>query len=69
MQIGSQIKDELESQKLLIEDLDQGVQNATEAMKKVTDQIKDIINSEGKTPTMLVAILSVVFIILLFFVI
>ena len=69
VQIGYQIIDELQTHQKLLEDLDQGVTNATEAMQKVTDQIKDIINTEGKTPTLLVALLSVVFIILLFFVI
>ena len=69
VQISSEIINELRSQKSLIEDLDQGVSNATEAMEKVTEQIKDLINSEGKTPTLLVAGLSVAFIILLFFVI
>lgn len=69
LQIGTEIRNELDSQKQLLADLDDGVTNATEAMEKVTKQIKDIINSEGKTPTMTVAALSVVFIILLFFVI
>ena len=69
VQISTQIVNELQSQKTLIEDLDQGVTNATEAMEKVTNRIKDLIESEGKTPTLLVAGLSVAFIILLFFVI
>ena len=69
VQISTQIINELQSQKTLIEDLDNGVTNATEAMEKVTARIKDLIESEGKTPTLLVAGLSVAFIILLFFVI
>jgi hypothetical protein len=68
-QVGVAIKNELHSQKQLLVDLDEGVTNATDAMEKVTKQIKDIIDAEGKTPTMTVALLSVVFIILLFFVI
>ena len=67
--IGRTINKELEDQQRLLATLDDGVDNAADAMKKVTDQIKDIIESEGKTPTMVVAILSIAFIVLLFFVI
>lgn len=67
--IANQIKDELNDQQNLILALDNDVTNADEAMKRVTNQIKRLMEIEGKTPTMLVAILSVVFIILLFIVV
>ena len=63
------INKELEDHQKLLADLDGDVDNATEAMKKVTDQIKEIIESEGTTPTCVVALLSIAFIVLLFFVI
>lgn len=68
-QLANQIFDELNDQQNLISTLDDDVTNADEAMKKVTSEIKKLMEIEGKTPTMLVAILSVVFIILLFIVI
>ena len=69
VRISSEIKSELQSQQSLIKDLDEGVTNATEAMEKVTQRIKALIEAEGKTPTLLVAGLSVLFVILLFFVV
>ncbi|EAY17054.1 hypothetical protein TVAG_297330 [Trichomonas vaginalis G3] len=67
--LGRTINAELADQEQLISALDDDVTNASEAMQKVTKEIKALIEAEGKTPTCLVCILSVIFIVLLFFVI
>lgn len=67
--IANQIKSELDDQKILIDQLDDDVTNAEEAMKKVTKEIKKLLEIEGKTPTLLVFVLSIIFIILLFIVV
>lgn len=68
MQLSKIIKDEIEEQNRLILDLDENIDNAHTAMKKVTNQITQLIENEGKTPTYLVAILSLVLIFMLFIV-
>ena len=68
MQLSKMIRDEIKEQNQLILDLDENIDNAHTAMKKVTDQIKHLIDNEGKTPTYLVAILSLILIFMLFIV-
>lgn len=68
MQLSKMIKNEIEEQNQLILDLDENIDNAHTAMRKVTDQITQLIDNEGKTPTYLVAVLSLVLILMLFIV-
>lgn len=68
MQLSKIIKNEIEEQNQLILDLDENIDNAHTAMRKVTDQITQLIENEGKTPTYLVAILSLILIFMLFIV-
>lgn len=67
--LGRAINAELADQEHIIAALGDDVENASDAMKRVTNQINALMEAEGKTPTCLVFILSIVFIILLFFVI
>ncbi|KAH0785885.1 hypothetical protein GPJ56_010285 [Histomonas meleagridis] len=51
MQIGKEIIQEIDDQRQLILDLEDGVDNAQTAMRKVTRQITEIIDNEGRGPT------------------
>lgn len=62
-----EIDNELADQQQVLLSLGDNIDNASEAMKNVTAQIKRLIENEGKVPTMLVIILSITLIILLFF--
>ncbi|OHT01469.1 hypothetical protein TRFO_31695 [Tritrichomonas foetus] len=66
LQIGKMIIDEIEEHSKIIIDLDNGIDNANDAMKKVTNQITQLIENEGKVPTLLVAGLSLALIVMLF---
>jgi methyl-accepting chemotaxis protein len=66
--LGQAIVNALEEDRLMILDLDNGVDNAQTAMKKLTEQITQLIDNEGRVPTYLVAILSVVLIFMLWWV-
>jgi hypothetical protein len=66
--IGKQIVTTLDEQHEMIIELEAGVDNAQTAMKKVTQQIVQLIDNEGRVPTYLVAILSVVLILMLWWV-
>ena len=69
LQISREIMNEFDDQHKLILTIDNDMVNVQDAMKKVTNQIKGIIENEGKMPTYTVAILSIVLILLLFWVI
>jgi len=69
LQISREIMNEFDDQQKLILSIDNDMDNVQDAMKKVTNQIKGIIENEGKMPTYTVAILSIVLILLLFWVI
>lgn len=68
-QMAKEIAADLEADKKVIEGLNQRMDSADQAMKAVTKEIITLINEEGKTPTMLVIILSLVLIFLLFIVV
>jgi hypothetical protein len=67
-QIGKMIVQEFDEQHQLILEIDAGIDDATSAMRKVTRQITDLIDNEGRAPTYLVAVLSVVLILMLWWV-
>jgi hypothetical protein len=67
-QIGKMIVQEFDEQHELILEIDAGIDDATSAMRKVTRQITDLIDNEGRAPTYLVAVLSVVLILMLWWV-
>lgn len=69
LHLGKEINSELKDQQQMLVSLEGNIDSVSDAMKKVTDQIKNIIENEGKTPTYLVAVLSIIFIVLLFFLI
>lgn len=62
-----EIDNELADQQEVLLALDENIDSATEAIKDVTARIKQLIENEGKVPTMLVCILSIILVILLFF--
>lgn len=68
MELSKMINQTIDEHNKIIIDLDENIDNATTAMKKVTAQINQLIENEGKTPTYLVAVLSLVLIIMLFIV-
>ena len=68
MEISKQIVNEFKDQEQIIISIDKDVDTVESAMKKVTNQIKGIIENEGKLPTFTVAILSIILILLLFWV-
>ena len=65
-QLARQISNELDDQKQIIIELDEGIDSASDAMKSVTDQIKKVIENEGKLPTGIAFVLALILIILLF---
>lgn len=65
-QLARQISNELDDQKQIILELDEGIDSASDAMKSVTNQIKQIIENEGKLPTGIALVLAIILIILLF---
>ena len=65
-QLAKQISNELDEHKQIIIELDEGIDSASDAMKSVTDQIKKVIENEGKLPTGIAFVLAVILIILLF---
>ena len=67
-EIGKMIINEIDEQRQIIIDLDENIENASQAMKQVTNQISKLIENEGKVPTLLVAGLSLVLIFMLFIV-
>jgi hypothetical protein len=67
-QIGKEIVREFDEQHQLILQLDDDMETATSAMQKVTQQITQLIDNEGRAPTYLVAVLSVVLIFMLWWV-
>lgn len=69
LQLTKEIKDEMDVHNRLILDIEDGVDNATTAMQKVTQQITQLIENEGKVPTLLVFGLSILLILMLFFMI
>lgn len=69
LQLTKEIKNEMDEQNQIILDLEDGVDNASTAMKKVTQQITQLIENEGKLPTMLVFGLSLLLILMIFFII
>lgn len=69
MQLGIEIRNEIEDQQKMLLDIDEGIENTKDAMQQVTNQIKKLIDEEGKMPTMTVVILSIVLIFLIFFLI
>lgn len=68
-QIALEIDHQLDDDSRILNEIDVRMDNTGESMKQVTQQIKNLIEEEGKTPTCLVLILSLVLILLLFFVI
>lgn len=62
-----EIDNELADQQEVLLALDENIDSAAEAIKDVTARIKQLIENEGKIPTMLVCILSIILVILLFF--
>ena len=69
MQLGKEIIEEMDAQRQLILDLEEGVDNAQTAMQKVTRQITQLIDNEGRAPTFAVFGLSIALILIIFFVI
>ena len=68
-QLANEISHDLDEDKLILNDIDSRMDNANDAMKAVTEQITQLIEQEGKTPTLLVFGLSLVLIFLLFLVV
>ena len=66
LQLAKEINNEFDDQRELIIELDDNITNAEDAMKNVTNQIKGIIEKEGKVPTGLAFALSIVLILLIF---
>jgi hypothetical protein len=66
--IGEEIIHAIDEQRDMIVELDEDVNQAGAQMKKVTRQITQIIEAEGKAPTYIVAVLSLVLIVMLFWV-
>jgi hypothetical protein len=67
-QIGIVIINEINEQHQIILEIDEGIDNVTTAMRKVTQQITKLIDNEGRAPTYLVAVLSIVLILMLWWV-
>ena len=67
-QMGLQIINAMKEDHERLVDLEQGIDLANSQMKTLTNQIVQLIENEGKIPTYLVAILSVVLILMLFWV-
>lgn len=65
-QLARQISNELDEQQQIIIELDEGIDSASDAMKSVTDQIKKVIENEGKLPTGIAFVLAIILILLLF---
>lgn len=65
-QLAKEISHELDEHQQIIIELDEGIGSASDAMKSVTDQIKKIIEEEGKLPTGIAFVLAIILIILLF---
>ena len=66
LQLAKEINNEFDDQRELIIELDDNITSAEDAMKNVTNQIKGIIEKEGKVPTGLAFALSIVLILLIF---
>jgi hypothetical protein len=66
--IGTEISNTLDEQREMIIELETGIDDAHTAMTKVTQQITQLIDHEGRVPTYLVALLSVVLILMLWWV-
>ena len=66
LQVAREIDGELENQKELIIGLDESIDNAHDAMRAVTQQVRQIIENEGTAPTVIVVCLSIALVILLF---
>lgn len=66
LQVAREIDNELENEKEVILSLDESIDNAHDAMRAVTNQIKEIIENEGTAPTVLVVLLSIALVVLLF---
>jgi very-short-patch-repair endonuclease len=66
--IGNQIIREIDEQHKMIIELDEGIEDAHTAMKQVTQRITRLIDTEGRVPTYLVALLSVILIFMLWWV-
>lgn len=67
--LAKEISSELDDQQEILLNLDNGIDDVNMAMKSVTNQIKRLIDEEGKTPVMLICILSIVLVVLIFFLI
>ena len=66
--IGMEIINAINDDQRRLAEMDEQITSANEAMKSVTRRIMTLIENEGKTPTYLVAILSVVLVLMLFWV-
>ena len=66
LQVAREIDSELENQKELIIGLDESIDNAHDAMRAVTQQVRQLIENEGTAPTVIVVLLSIALVILLF---
>jgi chromosome segregation ATPase len=66
--IGKEIVREFDEQHELMLRLDEDMESATSAMRKVTQQITQLIDNEGRAPTYIVAVLSIVLIFMLWWV-
>lgn len=67
-QIGKEIINAMNEEKDLILELGENIDTANDAMKEVTKRITALIENEGRTATYTVAVLSIVLIIMLFWV-
>jgi syntaxin 6 len=66
--IGHEIIHAIDEQHQMIIEIDAGVDTAEAAMKQVTQRITQLIASEGKVPTYLVAVLALVLVLMLWWV-
>jgi hypothetical protein len=66
--IGNQIIQEIDEQHKMIIEIDEGIEDAHTAMKQVTRLITRLIESEGKVPTYVVAVLSAILVLMLWWV-
>jgi len=67
-QLGREIGHAIDEQRDMIVAIDAGINTADAAMKQVTQRITQLIENEGKVPTYLVAVLSVILILMLWWV-
>jgi hypothetical protein len=66
--IGNEIIHAIDEQHQMIIELDAGIDTADAAMKQVTQRITQLIASQGKVPTYIVAVLAVILIFMLWWV-